>query len=599
MTKPHQIAQIDFTKELAAARRHHAAGRVRQAETLFSQLLQQFGAIPGAVLDLAKAAEEMGEAEAALQLFQRAVRLDPQSATAVGAYGTHLARLGQTAEALVLLKQAALLDAGNPLLHYNLGKALAGSGAAAQAVAAYRQACRLDPAFVWAFINLGNALADLGLHDEAAKAYRQALDLDPSHAGGWNNYLLSSQYAEGATAANLFALCQNFEKHVGASLRKYIKPHNNRRDPERPLRIGYVSPDLMRHPVGFFMSGVFSHHDKDAFRISAYSLSDKEDDLTQRLKESVHHWVAAKRLDDKALAQRIRSDGIDILIDLAGHTADNRLTLFAQKPAPVQVTWCGYVGSTGLRAMDAIIADRFHIPPQEEAFYTERVVRLADSWLCYAPPESAPLPTTPPSLSKGHVTFGCFNNPAKISQGAIRLWQRILEGVPGSRLALRAAYFTSDERIGIYRQRFQEAGADTARIDFLPSVPQAELLAAYGDIDIALDPFPYSGGVTTLEALWMGVPVITKTGASFPGRHSTSFLTSAGLSELVASDEEDYAQMALALAKDMGRLSELRAGLRGRLLASPLLDHQGFAKNLEALLRGLWRDWCAGPNSSR
>ncbi|MBI5121019.1 MAG: tetratricopeptide repeat protein [Rhodospirillales bacterium] len=599
MAKPHQIAQIDFVKELTAARRHHAAGRVRQAETMFSQLLRQFGAIPGAVLDLAKAAEEMGEAEAALQLFQRAVGLDPQSAAAAGAYGTHLARRGQSGEAVALLKRATLLDAGNPQLHYNLGKALAGTGATAQAVAAYRQACRLDPAFVWAFINLGNALADLGLHDEAAKAYGQALDLDPSNAGCWNNYLLSSQYAEGATAANLFALCQDFEKQIGASLRKYIRPHANRRDPERPLRIGYVSPDFRRHPVGYFMSGVFSHHDKDAFRISAYSLSDQEDDLTLRLKQSVPYWVAAKRLDDKALAQRIRSDGIDILIDLAGHTADNRLTLFAQKPAPLQVTWCGYVGSTGLQAMDAIIADRFHIPPQEEAFYTERVVRLPDSWLCYAPPESAPLQSPPPSLARGHVTFGCFNNPAKISQGAIRLWQRILDGVSGSRLALRAAYFTSDERIGIYRQRFQDAGADTARIDFLPPLPQVELLAAYGDIDIALDPFPYSGGVTTLEALWMGVPVITKSGASFPGRHSTSFLCSAGLSELVAEDEDDYAQIALALAKDKKRLSELRAGLRGRLQASPLLDHRNFTRNLEGLLRGLWRDWCASPNSSR
>ncbi|MBF0168562.1 MAG: tetratricopeptide repeat protein [Alphaproteobacteria bacterium] len=587
--KLHKIVEV----RLAQAKRLHAGGRLGEAEALFSQLMKEVGGDALAVLAMAGAAAEMGEAEAALALYRRADALSPGSALIQGHLGTFLARIGKAAEAVPLLKAATAHAPANAQLFYNLGKVLAESGAPQQAIEAYRQAIRLDPKFTWALVNLGNSLADIGLHDEAAQAYRQALDLEPANAGFWNNYLLSSQYAEGVTAASLFSLSQGFETHVGASLSKRLTPHGNSRDPERPLRIGYVSPDLKRHPVGYFLSGVLPNHDADWFDIRVYSNHLKEDDLSLRLKAHVPNWTMVCGMDDKTLAQRIREDGIDILIDLAGHTANNRLTVFGRKPAPVQVAWCGYVGTTGLRAMDALIADRHHIPPAEESFYVERVIRLPDSWLCYTPPAAAPPVAPAPAFTKGHVTFGCFNNPAKISKASIRLWQRILDKVPGARLCIRAAFFRTEEQIAIYRQRFSEAGADVARIDFMPALPQDKLLEAYGEIDIALDPFPYSGGITTLEALWMGVPVITKSGASFPGRHSTSFLSTIGRQELIADSEEAYLEKALALAKDKERLAAYRAHLRSQLSTSPLLDHKGFVAHLEKALRGLWREYCS------
>ncbi|MBF0356513.1 MAG: tetratricopeptide repeat protein [Alphaproteobacteria bacterium] len=587
--KLHKIVEA----RLAQAKRLHAGGRLGEAEALFSQLMKEVGGDALAVLEMAGAAAEMGEAEAALALYRKAHALAPDAPLILGHFGTFLARIGQSGEAIALLKKAVLLSPTNAQLAYNLGKVLAESGSPQQAIEAYRQAVRLDPKFTWALVNLGNSLADIGLHDEAALAYRQALDLEPGNAGFWNNYLLSSQYAEGVSAASIFALSQDFETHVGASLSKRWKPHGNSRDPERCLRIGYVSPDLKRHPVGYFLSGVLPNHDPDLFKIHVYSNHPKEDDLSAQLKGAVGSWTTVSGLDDKALAQRIREDGIDILIDLAGHTANNRLTVFGRKPAPVQVAWCGYVGTTGLRAMDVLIADRHHIPPGEDSFYVERVIRLPDSWLCYTPPAAAPPVAPVPALAKGHVTFGCFNNPAKISKASIRLWQRILDKVPGARLCIRAAFFRTEEQIAIYRQRFSEAGADVARIDFMPALAQDKLLEAYGEIDIALDPFPYSGGITTLEALWMGVPVITKTGASFPGRHSTSFLSTIGRQELIADSEEAYLEKAVALAKDKERLSSYRAHLRSQLSTSPLLDHKGFVAHLEQALQGLWREYCS------
>lgn len=580
-----------LTASLNKARKLHAAGRLREAETVFSQLLKEAGQNAESIAVLAEAAFEMGEADAALSLYRKAAALAPTHARVIGGFGILLARLGRNGEAISHLRQAASLNPTDAKLHYNLGRALSAEKMTEQAMLSYRQACLLDPGFAWAFVNLGNALADLGQHDLAADAYRRALELDPGDAGTWSNYLLSSQYAEGVTAAKLFQLSRGFEENVGRKLRKYVKPHANQPDPDRRLRIGYVSADLKRHPVGYFMQGVFANHDPAQFEIHVYSCNSQEDDLTAELKRHAKAWVQAAALDDKALAQRIRADKIDILIDLAGHTGNNRLTVFAMKPAPLQATWAGYVGTTGLAAMDCIIADRFHIRPEEEAYYVEKVVRLPNSWLCFTPPDDAlSAASTLRAARNDHVTFGCFNNPAKISQGTVRLWQRILDEVPGSRLTLRAAFFQSQERMDLYRNRFQEYGADVSRLDLLPALPQAELLTAYGDIDIALDPLPYSGGITTLEALWMGVPVVTRTGRTFPSRHSTSFLTTAGLDELVATDDDGYRAKAVALALDEGKRTALRFGLRAALAASPLLDHKRFTTDLELLLRRIWRE---------
>jgi predicted O-linked N-acetylglucosamine transferase (SPINDLY family) len=297
-------------------------------------------------------------------------------------------------------------------------------------------------------------------------------------------------------------------------------------------------------------------------------------------------------LRNAELAKTIRADRIDMLFDLAGHTARNRLLVFARKPAPIQVTWAGYVGTTGLSAMDYILADRYEIPPEGEPYYREQVLRLPDGYLCYDPPAYAPSVSPLPALSLGFVTFGSFNNPAKISRQVIRAWSQILQRVPQSRLILKYNGMDDVANVNRLASEFSNHGVDPVRIECLGWSPHEGLLAAYSHIDIALDPFPYNGGLTTCEALWMGVPVITCPGQTFPSRHSLSHLSVVGLTETIARDREEYVGLAVALATDLTRLAALRAGLRDRVAASPLCDGQRFARGLMHVLRETWRQWC-------
>ncbi|MBF0269877.1 MAG: tetratricopeptide repeat protein [Alphaproteobacteria bacterium] len=599
MAKSDQNIHKIFSSRLEQAKRHHRAGRLREAESLFSKLLGEFGALPEAVAELAAAAAEMGETEAAVSLYRRALRIPPQRPQTLSAFGALLARIGQGAEAIALLRQALALSPNSPQLHYNLGKALAGSGNTLQAIASYQQAISLDPKFVWAFTNLGNALADLGRHEEASHAYRQAIRLAPSDAALWSNFLLSRQYAEAETAETLFGASIGFEESVGLPLRKTWKAHANSRDAERILRVAFISADLRRHPVGYFLEGVLAHLDPSKVAVRVYCDHRKDDDLTQRMRAHVPAWTVVDGMDDAALAKRIREDEIDILIDLAGHTASNRLRVFAMKPAPVQVSWMGYVSTTGLKAMDWIVSDRHQIFPDEDRFYVEKVACLPNSWLCFTPPAEAPPPSRSPAIENGFVTFGCFNNPVKLSQRTLRSWAALLADLPTARLLLRAQAFQSSERAEYFRSQMMAAGLDPSRLDVSPGLAHGDLLASYAQVDIALDPMAYSGGVTTLEALWMGVPVVTLPGATFASRHSTSFLDTLGLNELIASSEADYIAKAKGLAADLARLQELRGELRARMSASPLLDCKTFTRNLETLLRDLWKHWCADVSSSR
>jgi predicted O-linked N-acetylglucosamine transferase (SPINDLY family) len=297
-------------------------------------------------------------------------------------------------------------------------------------------------------------------------------------------------------------------------------------------------------------------------------------------------------MDDAALAELIRADGIDILIDLAGHTAKNRLPVFVRKPAPVQASWAGYAGTTGLAAMDYLISDWQETPAGTDQWYCETIIRLPDDYVCYAPPAYAPPVGPLPALQGGGVTFGCFNNLAKLGEEVVGLWSRLLRGLPDSRLLLVTRQLAEPDTVARYRQLFARHGV-ARRVEFSPALPHAELLASYGRLDIALDPFPYGGGLTTLESLWMGVPVVTLAGQSFAGRHSLSHLTVAGLPELVADSEDDYLAIATGLASDLPRLAELRRGLRQRVAASPLVDGARFTANLETAYKQMWHRWCA------
>jgi predicted O-linked N-acetylglucosamine transferase (SPINDLY family) len=355
--------------------------------------------------------------------------------------------------------------------------------------------------------------------------------------------------------------------------------------------LGFLSPDLGRHPVGYFLVRVLESLDPAQCETVCYSDRAVHDNVTARFQAAATRWHDVFGISDPRLAAEIRAEGIDILFDLAGHTSGNRLLVFARKPAPIQVTWAGYVGTTGLETMDYLLADRWEVPPGAEPYYRERVLRMPDGYVCFDPPADAPAVTPLPAPQRGGVTFASFNNPAKITPQVIEVWSRILDRLPGSRLVLK---FRGQDEGGVARRfldLFAAQGIDRDRVELLGGSPHAEFLAAYQRVDLALDPFPYNGGLTTCEALWMGVPVITCPGQTFAGRHSLSHLSNVGLTETIAADLDQYVELAVGLAADLPRLASLRAGLRQRVAASPLCDGKRFAANLTALLRAVWETW--------
>ena len=365
-------------------------------------------------------------------------------------------------------------------------------------------------------------------------------------------------------------------------------------DADRPLRVGYVSADFFHHPVGRFLEPVWAAHDTSRFIINAYSGVVREDALTDRLRAHASQWRQTLGLSDDELEEQIRADDIDILVDLAGHTGGNRLTVFARRPAPVQVSWLGYFNTTGLPAIDAVFMDADTVAPGIERQFVEEVVMLPDSRFCFNPPPYAPAVGRLPCQRRGFVTFGSFNNLTKVTPQVLALWARVLDQVPGSRLILKWKTLRDAGERSRLAASFAAVGGDPTRLDLRAASAHVDMLAEYGDIDIALDPFPFSGGITSCEALWMGVPVITWPSMRPVSRQTFGFLNLLGLAdELVANSADRYEAIAASLARAPDRLGALRAELRGRMQASALCDAPRFARNLEAAYRRLWIQRCA------
>jgi predicted O-linked N-acetylglucosamine transferase (SPINDLY family) len=501
---------------------------------------------------------------------------------------------GRLDEAVASLQQAQRLQPGDAETYHNLGIALNAQGKLDEAVASLQQALRLKPDFVEAHNNLGNALQAQGRLDEAVSCYRQALRLKADCAEAHSNLLLSLHYRADVTLRELAEAHADYERQFAAPLRSTWKPHGNVRNPERQLRLGFVSPDLRRHPVAYFLIRFLENLDRGQCEAICYSNRPAKDDVTTRIQAAAATFRDVFAWSDEHLVEQIRSDQIDILFDLAGHTAKNRLRVFARKPAPIQVTWLGYVGTTGLRAMDYILADRHVIPAGAEAYYCERVLRLPDGYVCYDPPSFAPGVLPLPALERQYVTFASFNNPAKIAPQVVAVWATILRRLPQARLVLKYKALHEASVAVRFREMFAGHGIDPGRVALAGWSGHQEFLEQYNGVDIALDPFPHNGGMTTCEALWMGVPVITCPGTTFAGRQSLTHLSNIGLTETIAHNLDEYADLAVALAGDLARLAAIRAGLRSQVAVSPLCDGQRFAGNLMKLLRGAWREWVAG-----
>lgn len=593
---------------------------------------------PEAHSNLGNMYKALGRFEEAAASHLRAIQLKPDHALAHYNLGIVLRDLGRSAEAVASFRQAIKLKPDFTDAHFNLGIALTDLDRFEEAAASYRQALALQPKFLGAHCNLGIVLKDMGRYDEAVAAFQRLLELKPDDAAAHNNLgnllkdlgrldeaaahcrealKLRPDYNEAASNL-LFALnyvagqqpevLLNEAKAYGERVASRVKPYttwSNTLDTARPLRIGLVSGDLNLHPVGFFMEGVLKalstqEGARSGGRISlhAYVTQARRDALTERLQACCDSWCVAAGLSDQALAERVRADGIDILIDLSGHTAYNRLPMFALKPAPVQVSWLGYFATTGVAAIDYLLADPWTVPPAHEGHFTEQIWRLPETRMCFTPPDADVPVAELPALSKGHITFGCFNNITKLNDEVVALWARVLKAVEGSRLMLKAKQLDEASLKQGLLGRFEAQGVDPQRVTLAGRSPRAEYLAAYGEVDIGLDPFPFTGGTTSAESLWMGVPVLSLDGDRLVSRQGVGLMMNACLADWVARDADDYVAKAVAHAANVPALAALRAGLRQQVLASPVFDGERFAQHLEAAWRGMWAKWCASEDEA-
>ena len=511
----------------------------------------------------------------------------PQGYYDLGVLQLYLKKLSPAARAFA---QAATLKSGYFEALRNLSVVWRRLGHFDNAITCLIQAVDLRPSAHDLIFNLGNTYRDIGQLAEAFACYQRVLEIKPDFWPAHSNLLLNEQYRTGHTASSLFELHAAFGKKFSTSSPVWSKDAD-RCDPERRLRIGFLSPDLGAHPVGFFLMGPIGHFDPAT--LETYCYSDRQPDaVTHDIKRKTDHWRDSASWSDDSLIERINEDRIDILFDLAGHTARNRLPLFARKPTPLSVSWAGYVGTTGLAAIDYLLADRF-VSVDEEKFYSEKILRMPDSWTTYTPPPYAPACTPLPAYNNGFITFGSFSNPRKINGSTIELWAKILRAVPNAVLILKYNAMDSPHQVRRIAALFAANGIGKERFILEGGASHADFIARYADIDLALDTFPYSGGLTTYEALWMGVPVVAKNGATFASRHALGILQAVGLPELVGGDGSEYLDKAVSLATNWDRLASMRDGLRTRVAASPVCDHAGFAAHLTDLMRSIWRQYCA------
>ena len=573
----------------------------------------------------AEAAALAGTAAEELARLDLAAIEDPGNVALLSARGVLLGKLGKRDEAVEVLEAAVALAPDALVPTVALANALTVSSRAKLAVDVLRRAVELAPAdanlrnnlaatLVRVFrydearamlealvdeqgpqlnflCNLTNALVSLGLQEEGLARARQAVALMPGAHLAWRALGNALSYHQDVTGPALL----DAYRGVGRTMpRTKPLPFANTRDPARRLRIGLLSPTLKTHPVGWLTVAGFEALDPDAFELVCLGPPESNDPIQRRFLAAAAEWHVVDTETPAPLASRIRDLNIDILIEMSGYGDRGLIAACAHRPAPVQIKWVGMQNhSTGLAEMDWIITDRWETPPDHAPFYAERLLLMPDGYVCYSPPPYAPDVVPLPALTNGQITFGCFNNTAKITPLVIATWSRVLRAVPDSRLVLKAHQFAEPATTDRFLAAFAAHGIAADRLNLRGGSPHRDLLAQYGVIDIVLDPFPYSGGLTTCEALWMGVPTVTVPGQTFASRHSASHMSNAGLPDWVAQDLDAYVARAIAAASDIPALAELRAHMRDRVRASPLCDAPRFGRNLGAALRQTWQDWCA------
>lgn len=531
----------------------------------------------------------LDQLDEAVSSGRRALELRPDYVDAMSNLGTALVRLQRLDEAEPLLERAVALQPDFADGLNNLGKLRGAQRRFVAAAELFRRAIEIKPDYADAHSDLSGCLGECGQLDEAISHIRACLAIQSDYKIAGGNLLFAANYHPEWTPQQILAEYRKWAATQPPA--RDAASFGNPPDPERRLRIGYVSPDFRGHACHYFVEPLFAAHDAGQFELYAYSEALVTDAVTDRLKTLVSHWRDTWKVKDEALQAQIIDDGIDILVDLAGHTSGNRLSVFALRAAPVQVSWLGYGHTTGLTSMDYLLTDPWLLPEGAEDAITETPWRLPRVAFAYRPPEDTPELIPPPALVNGYVTFGSLTRTIRVNDRVVAAWSRILHAVPGSRLRLDQVGFHEEAFREVFFKRFARHGIAPERLELVCTRPHWE---GYQAIDIALDPFPHNAGTTTLEALWMGVPVLSLADRPPLGRFGVTLLHAIGLDDWVAADVEAYIARAVAAAADVGRLAELRQGMRQRLENSPLLDEAGFTRTVEDGYRTMWRKWCAG-----
>ena len=540
--------------------------------------------------DVNKKQNHLVEAEAN---YRQAISLQSSLARAYCNLGVLLNDQARYAEAISIYQQGIRQDAASAVLQNNLGNTYKSVNRLSEALACYQEALRLAPDVAETHSNLATLLAIQGKFDEAENSYRQSLQLDGKNEQAYSNFLFLLNYHPERSSAEIFSAYQDYERKFALPLKEKTSLfgiHDINRNQQRRLKIAYISPDYCRHPVQHFLEPLLDHHNKQEFEVYAYAELGHEDAVTARYKNSVDHWIPITGMSDLEVCQRIRADGIDILVDLAGHTANNRLHVLARKPAPIQVSWLGYGYTTGLSVIDYFLTDEICAPPGSEHLFAEKIWRIPKPSLAYRPATGMGEVSALPALGNAHITFGTLTRAIRINDKTIKVWAEILHRVANARLLIDSANFQDEDLRASLLTRFSAHGIAASRLEIGFHSPPWDTLR---QIDIGLDCFPHNSGTTLFETLYMGVPYVTLAGRPSMGLLGSSILHGLGQTDWIASSEEEYVEIAVSLAGKLPQLAETRAGLRQKMVQSALMNEADLAKKIEAAYRSMWQQWCS------
>lgn len=588
-SKAAELLKEDADVQVSLGNLFAAYGRITEAENCYRRALMRDPAHAAAHSNLGnlyKGRGSLGEAEAC---YRRALAITPNSAEMLTNLGSTLRDMGRLPEAETCYRRALELKPDFTAAHNNLGNVLKEQGRLIEAEVSYRHALALKPDFAAAHNNLGDVLKDLGKFVDAEASYRRTLEITPDFDKARNNLLFLLFGMVSRTSESCVEEARHYGRLVAKRVQTKFSAWMCAPSPQR-LRVGVVSGDLRNHPVGYFLESLLTHIDPARVDLIAYPTTHHSDELTTHIRPRFSGWKPLLGLNDFVAAQLIHADGVHVLLDLSGHTAHNRLPIFSWKPAPVQASWLGYFATTGVAEIDYLLADAVGVPDAQQGLFTERVWYLPDTRLCFTPPETDLPVSLLPALNNKYITFGCFQNLAKVNDDVLMAWARILACLPEAKLRWQCKQFESRAMVAQLVQRLQHCGIDVDRVALHGSVPRDTYLQAHAEVDLILDTFPYPGGTTTCEALWMGVPTLTLAGETLLSRQGASLLTAAGLREWVAADVTDYVDKAIAFARNVPKLSALRAELRQQVSVSPVFDAVRFASNLESALWGMWQE---------